>query len=544
MKFRCSILLGILILTNIYAVNIKAETAQIESSTISNSSKLEIANTSSQINDEVYLNWLGLALTLDSSGTLHIPGGTASIGGINDSRVLPLVDVRWSDGLSHEEEMINRIKRVSIEGPLILENNAAMGMFRKLSNLTSIEGLSNVDVSNASELTRMFENDSSLTELDLSSFNTSNIKSMTGMFSGTTSLSKLKLGVGFKFISTSSSPNLPDILTTDIYTGKWINIGSGTEDNPSGSNVWTSLELMGNYNGSIDADTYSWQKVAPQKGEVIVKYIDTEGNTIGDEVIKTGNIGEDYTTDQKEIDGYTIKEIQGNVQGKYTSQAQTVIYMYTKNSIIGGNVIAKYTDTAGNKISDDVIKVGNIGEVYATNQKDIPGYTFKEVHGKPTGQFTDQAQTVTYVYTKNELPHVIGTVIVKYIDTNGYSISEDIVKSGTVGESYSTEKKAIKGYTFKEVQGSSTGQFKNQVQTVTYVYAKNKANTVNSEPKPENKSGSKDKDNNQGTTFSKQHGLPETGENERMTMMSIILGLILLAMGVVVSIFRVKKVNK
>ncbi|GAX06944.1 levansucrase [Secundilactobacillus pentosiphilus] len=31
----------------------------------------------------------------------------------------------------------------------------------------------------------------------------------------------------------------------------------------------------------------------------------------------------------------------------------------------------------------------------------MPGYTFKEVQGNPTGSFTDQDQTVTYVYTKN-----------------------------------------------------------------------------------------------------------------------------------------------
>ncbi|WP_285140842.1 hypothetical protein [Lactococcus petauri] len=64
------------------------------------------------------------------------------------------------------------------------------------------------------------------------------------------------------------------------------------------------------------------------------------------------------------------------------------------------------------------------------------------------------------------------------------------------------------------------------------------------EPKPENKPDSNDKNNNQGITSSPQHGLPATGENERMTMMSIILGLILLALGAVISISRLKKVNK
>ncbi|WP_017370866.1 MucBP domain-containing protein [Lactococcus garvieae] len=367
-------------------------------------------------------------------------------------------------------------------------------------------------------------------------------------------------------------------------------------------------------------------------GDVTVKYEDVNGVSISDDVVKSGNIGEAYTTEQKDIPGYTFKEVQGNVSGKFTDQPQTVTYVYeqTKDQstvivhdselivgnawksednfdsatdyygntvpfsdinvegqvdtekvgtykvtytrfvpnffsssenhgtysavatitvkeakpVKGGDITAKYIDLDGNKISDDVVKTGNVGETYTTEQKSIEGYIFKEVQGNTTGQFTDQAQTVTYVYTKNKIPNVTGTVLVKYVDTDGKKISEDLVKSGTVGEGYSTEKKDIKGYTFKEIQGSATGQFKDQPQTVTYVYAKNRANTVNPEPKPENKPGSKDKNNNQGITSSDQHSLPATGENERMTMMSIILGLILTALATVVSIFRFKKVNK
>lgn len=70
------------------------------------------------------------------------------------------------------------------------------------------------------------------------------------------------------------------------------------------------------------------------------------------------------------------------------------------NPIIGGDVTAKYVDTDGNKISDDVVKTGNIGDPFNTEQKVIDGYTFKEVQGNASGTFTDQAQA-TYVYKKN-----------------------------------------------------------------------------------------------------------------------------------------------
>ena len=71
--------------------------------------------------------------------------------------------------------------------------------------------------------------------------------------------------------------------------------------------------------------------------------------------------------------------------------------------VVGGNVIAKYVDTAGNTISNDVVKSGNVGENYTTDQKTIPGYSFKEIQGPASGQFTSQEQTVTYVYTKDRV---------------------------------------------------------------------------------------------------------------------------------------------
>ena len=190
-------------------------------------------------------------------------------------------------------------------------------------------------------------------------------------------------------------------------------------------------------------------------------------------------------------------------------------------------------DIEGNKISDDVIQAGNIGEAYTTEQKDILGYTFKEVQGDASGKFTDQAQTVTYVYTKNELPHVTGTVLVQYVDTNGQSISEDVVKSGIVGEGYSTEKKDIKGYTFKEVRGNATGHYTDQVQTVSYIYTKIRRFLKQLKLlKMEKRSSS----------FSKAKFLPKAGEN--MTLINFILGLTFLVLALFGLTLRIKKINK
>ncbi|MFZ2567707.1 MAG: MucBP domain-containing protein, partial [Blautia wexlerae] len=96
--------------------------------------------------------------------------------------------------------------------------------------------------------------------------------------------------------------------------------------------------------------------VPDKKSSITVNYVDTSGNTISDNVVKSGNVGEDYTTEQKTIPGYSFKEIQGPAFGQFTSQEQTVTYVYTKDPVVGGNVIAKYVDAAGNTISDNVVK--------------------------------------------------------------------------------------------------------------------------------------------------------------------------------------------
>ena len=144
-------------------------------------------------------------------------------------------------------------------------------------------------------------------------------------------------------------------------------------------------------------------------GKLTEKFVDESGNSIADNVVSSGNVGDPYSTTQKDIAGYTFKEVQGTPTGSFTAQDQTVTYVYTKNPVAGGNVTAKYVDESGNSIADNVVSSGNIGAPYSTTQKDIAGYTFKEVQGTPTGSFTAQDQTVTYVYTKNPVAGGNGT---------------------------------------------------------------------------------------------------------------------------------------
>uniref|UniRef100_UPI00254E740A BspA family leucine-rich repeat surface protein n=1 Tax=Lactococcus garvieae TaxID=1363 RepID=UPI00254E740A len=285
-------------------------------------------------------------------------------------------------------------------------------MFYEASSLISLN-LTNFNTSQVTNMSHMFAQLISLISLDLGNFQTSKVSTMFGMFWQDYSLINLNienfdmrqipedekkdmfyqasiqvLKIGSYFVGSQKMS-----LDNPKYTGKWQNIGSGTISQPMGRNIWTTTEFMDNYNGLKDADTYVWQPIPVIGGNVTVKYVNEKNNPITKDIVLSGNVGEHYDTEQKNIPGYTFKEVQGKPSGAFVAQEQTVTYKYTKNPVIGGDVTVKYVDEKNNLIIKDIVLSGNVGEHYDTEQKNIPGYTFKEVQGKPSGAFVAQEQT-------------------------------------------------------------------------------------------------------------------------------------------------------
>lgn len=324
------------------------------------------------------------------------------------------------------------------------------------------------------------------------------------------------------------------------------NVGAGYVSEQKVIDGHTFKEVQGEPTGTFTDQpqtvTYVYSKNQINAGDVKVKYQDTEGKTIADDERLTGVVGDSYVSEQKTIDGYTFKDVQGNPTGLFTDQPQTVTYVYSKNPLNVGTVTVKYQDTKGNKIAEEEKLTGNIGSAYVSEQKAINGYTFKEVQGNPTGVFTNEAQTVIYVYTQTQVPVKTNDITAKYQDENGKSISEDVIIKGTIGEDYATEQKKIDGYTFKEVRGNPTGKFTDQPQTVVYVYKKNVAANVDTTPTSEN---------HITTFFNKVTGentsgksLPKTGEDTKYSQAFTIIGIALIfSTGIYLLGFRNKRGN-
>ena len=67
---------------------------------------------------------------------------------------------------------------------------------------------------------------------------------------------------------------------------------------------------------------------------------------------------------------------------------------------------------------------------------------------------------------------VRGSVIARYIDSNGNVISEETRSEGDAGTLYSTVKKDIPGYTYKNVFGNENGYYIDGEIVVIYIYDK------------------------------------------------------------------------
>ena len=86
------------------------------------------------------------------------------------------------------------IKKIVLSGKVVAPETANLlftGSSINLTNVTEIEGLSQLDTSNVTDMSKMFKGMSSITSLDVSGFDTSNVTNMNDMFWGMSSVTSL-----------------------------------------------------------------------------------------------------------------------------------------------------------------------------------------------------------------------------------------------------------------------------------------------------------------------------------------------------------------
>ena len=259
--------------------------------------------------------------------------------------------------------------------------------------------------------------------------------------------------------------------------------------------------------------TYVYKEVT---GDVVVHYVDTEGNVIAEdkEDTKGASLNAKYdTTDNKlekiEKDGtvyyLTAKALKDDSKpetGDVVEGKTEVTYVYEK----AGQVVVHYVDEAGNTIQADVVgtKDGKPGTAYNTTDKDVKptrittaeGRIYELVPASTKGNENGSVEAgktteVTYVYKE-----IKGNVVVRYVDEAGNTIAEDVkdTTDGSISSAYDTTDNKLATITTKDgkkyvlvptaTKGAETGKVTEGTTEVTYVYKEIKEETPEKPEKP------------------------------------------------------------
>ncbi|WP_347905163.1 MucBP domain-containing protein [Enterococcus cecorum] len=293
----------------------------------------------------------------------------------------------------------------------------------------------------------------------------------------------------------------------------------GREDNATGS-------------VKVEEQTVTFE-YAPVKGNVVVHYVDENGNTIpgvNSQDVKEGNVtkeGNPYDTTTETYRPQTVTATDGtkyelvsttpkagsaSATGNLVEGTQEVTYVYKK--VPAHKVTVTYVDTEGKEIKAPVVDEASLqeGKAYDTAVDNKPQtiefegkkYEFvkhEEDSASETGTMADKDLTVTYVYRlveeKPEIKggevkerHVIQGTETELVDENGQATSAIVKAAGSeIGEAYNTQPKEgylydAQGNAYKAIddndgrENNASGVVTAAEQTVTFEYAPVKGNVV------------------------------------------------------------------
>ena len=242
-----------------------------------------------------------------------------------------------------------------------------------------------------------------------------------------------------------------------------------TPDNANGTVLPNqTIAVIYEYNKQISTVT---------NGSVVATYKDEAGNELAPQVNVHMNVkpGTNYTTESKTFDAkietvdgltrtttYTLIARPDNAEGVVKDgQVITVPYVYRKNVVTNGSVVATYKTTTGEILApqESIATNETPGTAYTTSAKtfdtvvdQVNGFTrttsyrLRETPNNATGNVQDGTTTVVpYVYLKTVV--VNGSVIATYKDEEGNELSstEKVITNQPGGTYYEAAPKDIQG---------------------------------------------------------------------------------------------------
>ncbi|GEN94009.1 MucBP domain-containing protein [Pediococcus ethanolidurans] len=225
-----------------------------------------------------------------------------------------------------------------------------------------------------------------------------------------------------------------------------------------------------------------------ETGEILVHYVDGDGNSLQASTSLTGNMGGPYQVTIPETlivnnKVYAYRNTTSNsapITGTFTGDTRNVTLVYQLEQA-ATTIVNKTTD--GTILSSQTIPDLDVGSVYtATGAKQITkdGIIYNLVSSSPAMDENNQVSIVidkddtqnniTFIY---EIAH--GSITVNYVDETGHTLQPNKSITGDMGESYAVSPADLThlGYVYVELGQNSApenGILTNQNQTVIFVY--------------------------------------------------------------------------
>ncbi|MCO6530279.1 MucBP domain-containing protein, partial [Lactobacillus sp.] len=359
-----------------------------------------------------------------------------------------------------------KAKKINITAATKLSGYATSGLFSHFAELTEITGLNQLDISQATNMSNMFANCTSLKQIDLHGLDTSNVTYMDSMFANCTSLKQIDLhGLDTKKVDDMNAMFAGDSALTDI------NMSALEAPN------LTNVSYM--FQGCSALTEFTFPFTTPKlylvyylfNGCTNLRKLDiskldlvSSGMSLGDQCIDhmLGNLPNlsTLTLGPKSPLGIT---------DKYTFDQMGIDFADWKNGIDGSAL------AFDSKLKQpwQQVDAAHGGTVFNPKGKDFTLktllttyiYTYStEDNGQNPNKYFKDFPTDTYVRLSEP-------ITLHHVDENGKSIMADTVFRGPIGDSYSLNAEQIPGYNLVGGDKTFSGNYGDK-REVTAIYAK------------------------------------------------------------------------
>ena len=232
---------------------------------------------------------------------------------------------------------------------------------------------------------------------------------------------------------------------------------------------------------TVGGESNSLDIVNKEASKVIVHHYKdgTTDEKLADDELFTGNIGNNYTTAPKDIEGYEVvaEKIPTNASGKYTEEVQEIIYYYkqTPVKLIVHHYLEGTEEIVPGSEDDQINEERERNSEYKTSPAEglDAKYELVSTPSNANGTLTENETVVTYYYRVKDS----AGVIVHHIDTDTKEkIAPDVVipanGTGKYGDEYTTEvsEEIPENYEYVSKTDNWEGTMIDKLTEVTYEY--------------------------------------------------------------------------